>query len=290
MSENCWDLKRKFKTRMIVRNKEIPIGDRICVMGILNVTPDSFSDGGEFFDKEAALRHALEMVRQGADIIDIGGESTRPGSERISAEEELDRIMPVLNRLRSEVEVPISIDTYKADVAQAVLQAGADIINDITALTGDEQMGPVIASFDAGVILMHMQGTPLTMQKDPKYGDVVEDIKQYLKLARDRALEYGIDGGKIILDPGIGFGKSAEDNLKILRELGRFKELGKPLLLGVSRKSFIGALTGKEPSGRLAGTISAVTVAALNGADVLRVHDTEAVIDAIKIIEGMRKT
>ncbi|MFB6291347.1 MAG: dihydropteroate synthase [Candidatus Bipolaricaulia bacterium] len=252
---------------------EIRGDDEVLIMGILNVTPDSFSDGGRFLARDKAKRRALEMDENGADIIDIGGESTRPGAEKVELETELDRTIPVIEEIRKETDVPISIDTYKSEVARKALKAGADIVNDISALRFDPKLGKLAGEEDVPVVLMHMQGTPRTMQKNPSYGDVVEDIKEFLSKRIEKAVEFGISRKKIIVDPGIGFGKKYEDNYEILRRLEEFETLDCPLLLGTSRKSFIGDTLELPPDERVEGTIASNVVGLLRGADILRVHD-----------------
>jgi dihydropteroate synthase len=216
------------------------LGQRPLIMGIVNVTPDSFSDGGQFFDPKKAVAHALQLVDEGADIIDIGGESTRPGAHRVNADEELSRVMPVIEALAAKSDVPISIDTNKSEVATKALGAGAVIVNDISALSFDEKIAKVAAECGAYLILMHMRGTPADMQSDTKYNDIIGDIRSYLAAAADKAVGNGIAKDRIIVDPGIGFGKSVDGNLIILKNLHRFLDLGYPLMVGVSRKSFIG--------------------------------------------------
>ncbi len=266
------------------------LGRRTLVMGILNVTPDSFFDGGKFFHLESALEHARRLIREGADIIDIGGESSRPGAEPVPEEEELRRVIPIIRALRQETSVPISIDTYKASVAEAALEAGANIVNDISALRFDSRMVKVVARAGVPVVLMHMQGEPRTMQQNPVYTDVVREIKEFFaeRIAFTRA--HGIE--KILIDPGIGFGKTVEHNLEILRRLGEFRELGYPILIGVSRKSFIGRLCGTDedplpPSERLEGTIASNVIAVLNGAQIVRVHDVAAHKRALAIVDAI---
>jgi len=259
--------------------------NRPIIMGILNVTPDSFSDGGKFFSKEKAIAHAKQMVADGADIIDIGGESTRPNSTRISKEEELRRVLPVLKILLKEVKVPISIDTMKSEVAEACLTAGAHLLNDVTGLR-NKKMVEVAARHNVPTIIMHMQGTPETMQLNPKYTNVIKEIKDYLLRQAKAAEKAGIK--QIIIDPGIGFGKSLEHNLTIIKHLAQFQELGYPLLVGPSRKSFIGKILQVEADQRLEGTLAAVTACVLNGANIIRVHDVKEskraaiIADAIK--------
>lgn len=245
------------------------------VMGILNVTPDSFFDGGKHHTMEGALDHALRMIEEGADIIDIGGESTRPYADPVPEEEELRRIVPVIEALRASSDILISVDTYKAGVADAALCAGADIVNDISGLTYDDAMAQVVARNDAWVVIMHIKGTPRNMQVDPHYDDVVAEIREFLRLQIDHAVRAGVDPEKIIIDPGIGFGKRVEDNLRILKMLGEFKKLGRPVLIGTSMKSFIGKAAGLPVEERVEGTLASFAVALMNGADILRVHDVK---------------
>ncbi|MCS7197334.1 MAG: dihydropteroate synthase [Candidatus Bipolaricaulota bacterium] len=266
------------------------LGRRTLVMGILNVTPDSFSDGGRFFSFESALERARQLIREGADIIDIGGESTRPGAEPVPEAEELRRVIPVICAIRKESAVPISIDTYKARVAEAALEAGANIINDISALRFDPQMVKIVAQARVPVVLMHMQGEPRTMQQNPTYVDVVREIKEFLAERIAFARAHNIE--KIIIDPGIGFGKAVAHNIEILRRLGELKELGYPILIGTSRKSFIGKLGGTEENPlpvheRLEGTIASNVIAVLNGAQIVRVHDVAAMKKALTIVDAV---
>jgi dihydropteroate synthase len=257
------------------------------VMGILNVTPDSFSDAGRFFESNAALQHAREMVAAGADIIDVGGESTRPGANQLSAEEEIDRILPTIEKIKEELNVLVSIDTSKDDVARlAVEEGGADLVNDISALQFSEHMAATVAELNVPVILMHIRGTPENMQKDPFYADVVGEINDYFQQRIDFALSHGIKKDKIILDPGIGFGKRLEDNISIIKNLKRFDEFDLPILIGVSRKSFLGQLSGETiPEKREAETITANILAVLNGAAIIRVHDVAQAVKAMKILK-----
>ena len=259
---------------------------RTHIVGILNVTPDSFSDGGNYFSLDAAVAQAHTMAEEGADIIDIGGESSRPGSEPVSEEEELRRVIPVIEKLARSVEVPISIDTWKPRVAAEALAAGASILNDITGL-GNPAMRAAAAAARAPVILMHMQGEPKTMQEHPTYGDVVRDIKEFFIERIALAKEAGVHD--IILDPGIGFGKTLEHNLIILKRLHEFADLGYPLLVGPSRKAFIGTLNdGAPPAERLPGTIAAVVAARLNGASYVRVHDVKECRQALQVADALR--
>jgi dihydropteroate synthase len=254
-------------------------------MGILNVTPDSFSDGGLFIDTENAIAHAKQMVRDGADIVDVGGESTRPGSAPLTAKEEIHRVLPVVTRLTRELPIPISIDTYKPLVAKACLKAGAHLINDITGLVNPDMI-TLAADNNTPVIIMHMKGTPKNMQENPTYLDVIGEISTFFHERITIARKAGIQD--IIIDPGIGFGKTLEHNLLILKHLDRFISLGCPLLVGPSRKSFIGMITGLPAQDRLEGTIAAITVAIMNGAHIVRVHDVCQCKRAIQVVDAIR--
>jgi dihydropteroate synthase len=249
--------------------------DRVLVMGILNVTPDSFFDGGRFASTETAIDHALAMEADGADIIDVGGESSRPGAQPIAVQEELDRIIPVIRGIRRASDVAISVDTTKATVAREALAAGATIVNDISALRFDEEMADVVADSGAIVVLMHMQRDPSTMQKEPHYDDVVAEVYAFLEERVRIAVARGIPANRVIVDPGIGFGKRPEHNLALLRSIATFADLGRPVLVGLSRKSFFGALFGYAPADRLEATIAANAIAVVAGADILRVHDAK---------------
>jgi len=257
-------------------------------MGILNVTPDSFSDGGLYFNKEKAIAQGLRMVKEGADFIDIGGESTRPGSKPLSLEEELSRVIPVIESLLKEVDIPISIDTYKSKVAQKAMEAGAEIINDISGLNFDPDLAKVAAKQNAPLILMHIRGNPETMQKDVHYDSLFSEILQYLKDSIQKAENAGLDNEQIIIDPGIGFGKTLEDNLLIIKNLSEFRVLGKPILLGTSRKSFIGKILNAEVEDRLEGTLSSIAIGVLNGAHIIRCHDVLQAKKAIAIADAIR--
>jgi dihydropteroate synthase len=257
-------------------------------MGVLNVTPDSFSDGGLFYDKEKAIPHGLRMVEEGADIIDIGGESTRPGSKPIELEEELRRVIPVIKSIAAEVDVPVSIDTYKSTVAQKAIEAGAEIINDISGLNFDPTLAEVASKEDVPLVLMHMRGTPETMQKNVHYDSLFSEILHYLKDSIHRAESSGLDPRQIIIDPGIGFGKTVEDNLFIIRNLFEFRILGKPILLGTSRKNFIGKILNTEVGERLEGTLSSIAVGVLNGANIIRCHDVLQAKRAIAVADAVR--
>tara|TARA_B000000460_G_scaffold245912_1_gene218315 strand:+ start:150 stop:980 length:831 start_codon:yes stop_codon:yes gene_type:complete len=261
--------------------------ERTLLMGILNVTPDSFYDGGVYLSKNAAVDRALQMVHEGADIIDIGGESTRPGAEPVSEEEELSRVLPVVEALVSEVNVPISIDTYKSTVASLCLEAGATIVNDISALRFDDAMMELVANYSAYVVLMHMKGTPWNMQDMPDYSDVVGEVKVFFEERITAAKSGGIAGECIILDPGIGFGKTPVHNFSILSDLERISGIGFPLLVGPSRKSFIGITLGLPENDRLEGTAASVTAAVLNGAKIVRVHDVKEMKRVITITDSI---
>jgi dihydropteroate synthase len=254
--------------------------ERPLIMGILNVTPDSFSDGSRYIDPQHAVERALEMIEEGADIIDIGGESTRPGAAPVSTDEELKRVIPVISKLAGSSSCPISVDTWKSPVARAALDAGAMIINDISGLTFDPRMAAVASKTGSGVVVMHTRGTPQTMQHDIAYEDLVGDICRSLQQSLDRALEAGIERERIAIDPGIGFGKETGHNLEILRRLREFTGFALPLMVGTSRKSFIGKILGRETGERAWGTAATVALAVSNGADILRVHDVGEMRDA----------
>ncbi len=260
---------------------------RTLVMGILNVTPDSFSDGGEFFDSDKAVARAHEMVDQGADIIDIGGQSTRPGSEPVPPDEEIRRTAPVIEAIAGDIPVPVSIDTYQAEVARRAIKAGASMINDISGLKADPEMAGVAAEADVPVVLMHIKGTPRDMQKNPVYEALVPEILDYLRECVRIAEAAGID--KIMLDPGIGFGKSFDHNLEIISSMGEFVRMGYPVLAGPSRKAFIGSMLGGAPEGdRLEGTAAVVTACVLGGAHVVRVHDVKEMSKVINVASVLR--
>jgi dihydropteroate synthase len=273
--------------RFRARSKAFDLGPRTWLIGVVNVTPDSFFDGGLYFEPARAIERALALAAEGADIIDIGGESTRPGSSPIPAKEEKKRILPVIEILKQKKEVLISVDTSKAEVAESALAAGADIINDISAGRFDPRMLPLAARSGAGLILMHMKGTPRTMQIAPHYEDVVGEVKEFLRSRLEAAESCGVPRENTILDPGIGFGKTLEHNLTLLNNLSSLAELGRPLLVGVSRKSFLGKILKLEASDRLEGTIAASIVSILRGADLLRVHDVEPMKRAIAVAEAI---
>ncbi len=275
---------------MICRGKKLEFGDSTHIMGVLNITPDSFSDGGVYLNLDNAITHAKNMVAVGATIIDIGGESSRPGAEPVSESIELDRVLPVIKVLASEqLDVLISIDTTKSVVAKQAIESGAHIINDITALRGDDAMARVAADTEAGVILMHMQGTPRTMQFAPKYVDVVQEVKEAFENWIDNASQNGIDPDRIIIDPGLGFGKTIDQNLEILKKLEEFKRLNKPILIGTSRKSFIGSLLDLPVTDRIEGTLATVCWAIVHGADIVRVHDVKETVRAARMTDVLHR-
>ncbi len=283
-------LKNISRTHYSIRCRKgtLNLGKRTLLMGVLNVTPDSFSDGGLFFDKEKAIAHGLRMVEEGADIIDIGGESTRPGSKPLELEEELQRVLPVIESLSKEVDVPISIDTYKSVVAQKAIGVGAQMINDISGLHFDPSLAQIAVKEDVPIVLMHIRGTPETMQKDVHYNSLLSEILKYLKDSIQSAESTGLDPRQIIIDPGIGFGKTIEDNLCILKNLYEFRVLGKPILLGTSRKAFIGKILNAGVRDRLEGTLSSIAIGVLNGAHIIRSHDVPQAKKAIAVADAIR--
>ena len=271
--------------------REINLGKKTLIMGILNVTPDSFSDGGLFYSQQKAVERGLQMVDEGADIIDIGGESTRPGAKSLEASVELKRVLPVIESLVKQIKIPLSIDTTKAKVAKLAIVSGAEIVNDISALYGDKEMTKTIKNAGAAVILMHMRGKPRNMQKGKLvYNNLMGEITDYLKKSSEKALKAGIEKDCIAVDPGIGFGKTLEDNYKIIRNLDQLKELGMPILIGTSRKSFIGRITGGEPEQRLEGTAATVTAAIMNGCHIVRVHDVAAMKKVAAVTDAIVHT
>jgi dihydropteroate synthase len=270
--------------RLRTRTLELP--RRPLVMGIVNVTPDSFSDGGRFLDAGAAVAHALALAAEGADLLDIGGESTRPYAEPVAGEEELQRVLPVMERLAWQLEVPLSIDTSKAAVARAAIDAGAEIINDVTGLEGDADMVRVASESGAGVCVMHMQGTPQTMQDYPMYTDVVAEVREYLLGRRDALVAAGIAADRICLDPGIGFGKTHEHNLELMAHCREFVSLGCPVLVGHSRKGFLAKLIGDKEADRTHATVGAALSLAVQGVQIVRVHDVRPVREALAVFEA----
>jgi dihydropteroate synthase len=278
-----------------MRERPWKIGERIVdlsrrgmIMGVLNVTPDSFSDGGEFFERDAAIAHGIQLAHEGADIIDIGGESTRPGAEPISPNEEMERVIPVIEQLRRKIDIVISIDTSKAEVADAALTAGAAIVNDVTGGRGDAQMMSLVAKRSAAFIIMHMQGEPRTMQKAPHYGDVVGEVAEFFRQQFARALQCGIDPMSIAFDPGIGFGKTLDHNLELLANLERLRVENRPLVVGVSRKSFLAKLVGSdEMQDRHAPTVAFTGLLRARGGDVFRVHEVKENVAALRAAEAV---
>jgi dihydropteroate synthase len=264
-----------------------------CVMGIVNVTPDSFSDGGKFAATNLAVQHALKLVQEGASILDIGGESTRPNATPVSLQEELDRVIPVIEALIKQfkqdklINIPISIDTYKPAVMQAAIAAGASMVNDVRALQEHGALD-VVASANVGVCLMHMQGIPQTMQQNPQYNNVLEDVKAFLKARLQASIGAGCRASQIVLDPGFGFGKTREHNITLIRELDSFAELGQPLLVGLSRKSVLGQVTGNDVDARLYASVAASVIASMKGAKILRVHDVKATVEALKVVSAIQ--
>lgn len=281
---------RRKTFRLKLRSRTLVLGERTLIMGVLNVTPDSFSDGGQFVDPAQAIEHAIAMESAGADLLDIGGESTRPGSEEVQASEELDRILPVLEALRRRIKIPISVDTRRAGVAELALRAGAEIINDVSGLKNDPRIAEVAARQRAPLILMHMRGEPRTMQKAGFARDVLQDVTQGLRKSVGRARKAGIAKSQIILDPGIGFGKSFAQNYELLEKLALLVKLGYPLLVGASRKGFLGATLAREgkpvpAEERIWGTAAAVSASILNGAHIVRVHDVAEMVQVARVAD-----
>jgi len=281
---------RRKRFRLRLRSRTIALGERTLVMGVLNVTPDSFSDGGKFLDPRNAIEHALEMERAGADLLDIGGESTRPGSTETAAATELARILPVLEGLRGALKIPIAVDTRKSQVAEAAISAGAQILNDVSGLRNDPGMAEVARRHGVPLILMHMRGEPQTMQKKPFARDVMKDVRQGLRTAIKQARGAGVQKSQIIVDPGIGFGKSFEQNYELLRKLGELAKLGYPLLVGTSRKGFLGATLARKgksapPEERLWATAATVTASILGGAHIVRVHDVAEMVQVARVAD-----
>ena len=273
---------------LLTRHGKLDFARRTLVMGILNVTPDSFYDGGRRADVGKAIADGVAMVQAGADLIDVGGESSRPGARPVSEDEEQARVLPLISGLRREVSIPISIDTYKSTVARAALAAGADIVNDISALRFDAEMVHVIEREKVPVVLMHMQGTPRTMQAEPHYDDVVREVRNFLAAQMYEAMDHGVAPETIIIDPGIGFGKTLEHNLRLLRGLPVLAALGQPLLVGASRKTFVGKILNLEPDARLEGSLAAAVTAVLGGANIIRAHDVGETRKAIAVADAVR--
>lgn len=273
---------------LTIGGREFNFNEKTYVMGILNITPDSFSDGGSYDGVEEAVRRAQEMVEEGAHIIDVGGESSRPGAEYVPEEEELSRVLPVIRRLAEEIDVPISIDTYKAGVAKACIQAGAHIINDISGLKGDPDMANVAAQLGVPCILMHMRGTPKTMQANLHYHSFMENLREELSESIEMAVEAGVEKKNIILDPGVGFSKSSDHNLEIIKNIKELKRMGYPLLVGASRKRFIGEILDATADERLEGSLAVAVVSSWEGAAILRVHDVKETVRALKVTDAIR--
>jgi dihydropteroate synthase len=262
----------------------------VLVMGIINVTPDSFSDGGQFANTDAAVAHALKLVEHGAEILDIGGESTRPGAASVSEAEELARVLPVIENLAGRVTIPLSIDTMKPAVARVALEAGASIVNDVSANRAEDAMWRTVAEFNAGYVCMHMQGNPRNMQARPTYVDVSAEVGDFFRDRLTRLNNVGVTSEQVVFDPGIGFGKTMEHNLQLLAGLRAFTKLGRPLLVGVSRKSFIGALTGATETERLPGSLACATLAVQSGVQFIRAHDVRETVQAVRVTEAILKT
>lgn len=271
-----------------IKGRVFNLSSRTHVMGVLNVTPDSFSDGGDYFGYHKAVERALQMETEGADIIDIGGESTRPGAEKVSREEEEARVIPVIETLSSQLSIPISIDTYKATIAEKAIKAGATLINDISGLHFDPAMAKTAAKYSVPVIVMHIKGTPKNMQKNPVYDNLLKEISDYLAGSIEIAMNANIPQEKIIIDPGIGFGKTVEDNLNIINNLNYFNFLHCPILIGVSRKSFIGKILDLKEKERIFGTATAVAASVIKGAHIIRVHDIKEMVQVVSIIDKIK--
>ncbi|MCK5780331.1 MAG: dihydropteroate synthase [Psychrilyobacter sp.] len=274
---------------MIIKSKIFNFKEKTYTMGILNLTPDSFSDGGNFTNIDKAIKRAKLMVEEGADIIDVGAESTRPGATYIEEKEELRRLLPIVKKLVEEIDVPISIDTYKAKVAEECLKLGAHIINDIKGLKDDPKMAEVIAKYKVPIIIMHIQGTPKTMQNNPKYGDLIEDIIDSLEESIEIAIRCGISKDNIILDPGIGFGKTFNNNLEIIDKLKKIEKIGYPILVGASRKGFIGEILNRPPLERLEGNLAVAAISSYNGASIIRVHEVEETVRVLKVVDMINR-
>jgi len=277
--------------KLTFKSFQFDFSKKTYIMGILNITPDSFSDGGRYFNGNDAVTQALRLEEEGADIIDIGGESTRPGALKVSAREEIKRVIPVIEKLAKRVKVPISVDTYKSEVADASIKAGASIINDISGLRFDPAMAEVAAEHEVPVVIMHIKGTPRNMQKNPLYKSLISEIIDYLREGIIKAKKAGVAEDRIIIDPGIGFGKSLEHNLEIIRRLSEFEGLEKPILLGHSRKSFIGkVLDGVTAGDRVDGTAAVTAIGIINGANIVRVHDVREMVNVARIADAIKRT
>jgi len=276
--------------KLVWGNFTLDFSQKTCIMGILNITPDSFSDGGRFFDPASAIDRGIQMAEEGADVVDIGGESTRPGSEPLSVKEELRRTIPVIETLSREIDIPLSIDTYKSEVAKRALDAGASMVNDISGLRYDHAMPEVVAEYKVPVAIMHMKGTPKDMQKNPVYEALIPEIMDYLRGGIRLAMESGVSEDKVIIDPGIGFGKTFEHNLEIIHRLEEFTLLEKPILIGPSRKAFIGKVLGDlPPEDRFEGTAAVIAVSIMNGANIVRVHDVSEMSRVAKLADAIKR-
>ena len=271
-----------------IRRHRFDLSKKPLVMGVLNVTPDSFADGGKYFDIQLACSKALKIEKEGADILDIGGESTRPGSFPVSVDEEISRVIPVIKRLKNKLKIPISVDTSKYEVARQSLKEGACIVNDVSGLHGDRRLAGLCAEYSAAIIIMHMKGRPRTMQKRPFYDNLLKEIREYLKEGIATALSAGIRKESIVIDPGVGFGKTVKHNLSVIKNIDYFKQTGYPLLIGISRKSFLGHITGLDTRERLIPTIAANALAVYCGANIIRVHDVKESIAALKIAHSIK--
>ena len=288
LDEKCEKNKKTKGSPLVIGGKTFDFENKTYVMGILNITPDSFSDGGSYSSVEEALKRSREMVEEGAHIIDIGGESSRPGAQHVSEEEELLRVLPVIKRLVQEIDIPISIDTYKSGVAKACIEAGAHIINDISGMKGDPDMANTAARLKVPCILMHMRGTSKTMQNNPTYDNLMGELVKELGESLEIALEAGVVKENIILDPGIGFGKTSEHNLEILKGLKKVASMGYPILVGASRKRFIGEILGATADNRLEGSLAVAAISAWEGASILRVHDVEETVKLLKVLDAVK--
>ncbi len=275
---------------LVWKNFSLDFSKKTYIMGILNVTPDSFADGGLYFAKSAAIERAYQIVEEGADIIDIGGESTRPGSEPISIDEELRRTIPVIEAISKHIKIPVSIDTYKSKVARVALDAGASMVNDVSGLRFDSKIAEVASEYKIPIVIMHIKGTPKDMQQNPVYEALIPEIMDYLRIGITIATQAGISEDKIIIDPGIGFGKTSDHNLEIINNLREFTLLEKPILVGLSRKAFIGKILGDAPvTERLEGTAAAVAISIMNGANIIRVHDVKEMVGVVKVADAVKR-
>ncbi len=282
-------MKQMQKRILTARRYKFDLSKRTLIMGVLNVTPDSFSDGGQFLNCNTACKRALQMEKEGADIIDIGGESTRPGSLSVCLKDEIARIMPVISKLKNKLKIPVSVDTTKYEVALAALKEGASIINDISGLSCDKRLATLCAEYSAGLIIMHIKGSPRTMQRNPVYKDLLREVSGYIRRGIKIAEAAGVKKENIVIDPGIGFGKRLKHNLEIIRNIDYFKKIGFPLMIGLSRKSFVGKLLDLKVVNRLVPTIAVNAIAVYNGADIVRAHDVKEAVAAAKIAHSIRK-